>query len=267
MNRIALVFRSIGERTALKALDLAMEQISPDEVHLIQNIRPFRRAVRQALSLRFASDYVVFMDADCLVLEDLRPFLQQNSTAFVNCQGLDKFRGPAVAGVHIKRIDLVQAMQGIDPPENDLEYTLRPETKLRDLALAQIGESVTEEYFAIAHDFFQYYHDIFVKCAIRELRSRSPQKRARLDSIMRNWPGEDPDFVVAAHAVAYARARLRLNCTPLETQDFIQHLPEIAETQIRDLGLQEKSAFEAHELAQLHVLVQSGQLPTIRRRE
>jgi hypothetical protein len=248
MNTVALVFRSVGERTSQIAFDLALKQVSPNEVHLVQNIRPFVRAVQFMLSLSFKCDYVVFVDADCLILEDLRPFLLKDTLAFVNCQGLDKFRGQAVAGVHITRIDVIQAMQNIHPLENDREYVLRPETKLRDLALKQIGATVDEQRFAILHDYFQYYRDIFTKYTIRELRSRSPQKRARFDGIMRNWPINDPDFVVAKQAVAYARSHLQLGCTPAETEAFIEKLPEVAGDQLDVLGLHEKNVFAEHEL-------------------
>ena len=45
MKKIELVFRTVGERTSSLALDLALKNIEPDEVHVIENVRPFSQAV------------------------------------------------------------------------------------------------------------------------------------------------------------------------------------------------------------------------------
>ncbi len=240
MRNIELVFRSIGERTAELALQFAMQHIAPQRVHIIENVRPFSRAVRQMLEIDYRGDYVVFMDADCLIMEDMRPFLECNSLPYIDCYVLDKFRGRRHMGVHITRLDVVRAMQEIDPPEESMRLILNPESGLRQVALIRMAEDKAYKDFRIYHDFHQYYRHIFAKCALRELRSRVEYKQQILSSSMHNWHDDDLDFFVARQAVDYTRRAVPPGQSPAAVADFIAVLPEIAAREMERMNIPEK---------------------------
>ena len=75
MAKIDLVFRQIDERTRDVALELAKESIRPDNTYIIDDVRPFTECVNQMLRIDHDCDYVVYVDADCLILDDLRAFV------------------------------------------------------------------------------------------------------------------------------------------------------------------------------------------------
>jgi hypothetical protein len=239
MKKVDLVFRTVGERTSEIALNLAIQNIQPNRVHIIDNVRPFSKAVNQMLQIEYDCDAVVFMDADCLIMEDMTDFLQRNDYPYVDCYVLDKFRGQIHQGVHITRIDLVRAMQQVKVPENDHKYVLRPESRIRSIALSKLELSKHFKHFRIFHDYFQYYDDIFCKIALRELRSRTHHTRIQLDAAEKYWLSQnnDPEFLVALHAVKYAREAKKPDTTPAELADFIAALPEIAKVEIPKLHL------------------------------
>ena len=247
MNKIELVFRSVGERTAPLALELAKLNIEPTRIHLIDNVKPFWRAFQRSLDLDFDCDYVVFMDADCLILEDMRPFLQDLSDAYVDCYVLDKFRGRLHAGVHITRIDLVEAMRHEQAAAHDPSYLLRPESYTRMLALRALDEDKTIRNFNILHDFGQTYEHIFAKYLLRELRSRDEYERARLEVAMAAWPDDDPDFLVARKGVEYGRYFLDNDLFNLA--ELIPQIPTIAQAEIEQLGLSPKAELTWQEIS------------------
>ena len=245
MKKIELVFRTVGERTSSLALELALKNIAPDEVHIIENVRPFSQAVQRMLAIEHDCDFVISMDADCLILEDMRPFLQENTRPFVDSYVLDKFRGRAYAGVHITRIDVVRAMSQVKVPENDKKYVLKPESRIRELALWRLDESRRFRRFRILHDFFQYYRDIFCKYAIRELRSRKPHNWNRLNHLMKDWGDDDLDFGVARRAVDYARTEIGPEHSSADLVLFMAALPDIARRELEKMGAVEKAPLDA----------------------
>ena len=235
----------MGERTSSLALDLALENIAPDEVHIIENVRPFSEAVQRTLAIEHDCDFVVSMDADSLILEDMGPFLQENTRPFVDSYVLDKFRGGVYAGVHITRIDVVRAMSQVKVPEDDKRYVLKPESRIRELALWRLGESRRFRRFRILHDFFQYYRDIFCKYAIRELRSRKPHNRAKLNRLMGDWGDDDLGFSVARRAVEYARTEIRPEHSSSDLVLFIAALPDTARRELEKMRAVEKAPLDA----------------------
>lgn len=253
MKRIALVLRSIGERTAEAAKELATSAIAPDETHLIENVKPFSRAVTQMLQLDIRAETVVFMDADCLIFEPMRPFLERCSLPFVNCYGWDRFSGRAAFGVHITRMDVVQEMRRVVVADNDERYHTSPESRIRRLALSSLDLGKAFRGFRILHDFGQFYVDIFTKYAIRELRSRTGniKKRRIFEAVTTAWPPDQMDFIVARLGIAAARRQLRGNKESTATAAFIEALPEIARQDLADAGIVEKSALSASEVRQL----------------
>jgi hypothetical protein len=239
MKKIDLVFRTVGERTSAIALDLAINNIQPHQVHLIEDVKPFSEAVNRMLTIDYDCDAVVFMDADCLIMEDMQPFLQHNDHPYVDCFVLDKFRGQIHQGVHITRIDVVREMQQVEIPENDLKYVLRPESRIRALALSKLEASKHFKHFRIFHDYFQYYHDIFAKFALRELRSRTHHTRTQLKMAQKYWLTQhhDPDYGIAKFAVDYTAAAVPSSSTPAEIARYIAALPQIAAAEVPKLKL------------------------------
>lgn len=252
-RHVELVFRSVGERTSELALELAIEHVRPQRVYLIENVRPFALAVRKMLELPHARDpaspcsHVVHMDADCLILEDLRPFLDANTLPYVDCYVHDRFRGRIHCGVHITRTDVLRTMANLPVPKDDLAYVLRPESRLRNLALAELGLEKQLKSFRILHDHFQDYADIFAKYALRELRSRTEFQRKRLEASMARW-GDGTDLDVARHAVAHAARLVPSDAKPKHVEAYIQNLPQIARDELEALGLSNQPPMTRAEL-------------------
>ncbi len=240
MKKIDLVFRTIGERSAKLALDFACKNIEPNNVYIIENIRPFSQAVRQMLRIDYDSDFVVFMDADCLILEDMRQFLQTNTWPHIDGYILDKFRGRVHAGIHITRIDIVRAMQRTKIPEGDKKYILKPESKLRSIALRELNQGEAFKKFRVFHDFFQFYRDIFAKYMLRELRSRKYYNRIKLNLNMQDWPDNDVDYIVARRAIDYARHTFESQPPSAALAELVASLPAIAKRQLEQMSIQEK---------------------------
>jgi hypothetical protein len=104
--------------------------------------------------------------------------------------------------------------------------------------------------FDILHDHFQFYHHIFVKYALRELRSRSAEL-PRLNMAMQRWPhpnDEPDDFTIARHAIDYARRLCPAGSSAEAVDRFIQELPDHAGRQMAELGIAEKGAFTMDQL-------------------
>jgi hypothetical protein len=254
MKKIDLVFRSVGERTSEIALDLAIKNIQPNQIYLIENVKPFSLAVQQMLKIDYDCDFVVFMDADCLIMEDMTLFLQENTAPYIDCYVLDKFRGYVHCGVHMVRIDVVQAMKNVEVPKGDRKYVLRPESRIRDLAMHQLNLAKVFRRFTIFHDFCQFYRDIFTKYALRELRSRTDYHQAKLNVYQEDWDMQAPDdldFQVAKYAIAYTRENIKWNASPEETAKFIEALPSIASCELNKQNILEKESFTLQEAKQL----------------
>jgi hypothetical protein len=244
---IEVVFRTIGERTSDLALELALRHIQPSRVYIVRGVKPFALTVRRMLEIEHRCSHVVHMDADSLILEDMRPFLDANDLPFVDCYVRDRFRGRIHCGVHITRSDVIRKMREMPEPTDDLAYVLRPESRLRNLALAELGLEKQLKSFHILHDYFQRYTDIFCKYAIRELRSRTEPQRRRLEAAMATW-GDDPDFVVARRAVQHAARSVPPDAKPKHVELYIRNLPYIAEIEVRKLGLSQSRQVTMEEL-------------------
>jgi hypothetical protein len=245
--KVDLVFRQVDERTRAVALDLAVRHIRPDNVHIMDDVRPFTECVQQMLRIEHDCDYVVYVDADCLILEDLRGFIDSCGAAYVDSYVTDRFRGRIHCGVHITRADLVQRMAEVEVPPDDLKFVLRPESRTRNLAMKPLRMSKQFRNFDILHDHFQYYRHIFVKYALRELRSRTAKQHKRLRAATREWAeidGEAADFEVARYALEYAGARVPKDAPADTVHRFIESLPERATTALEELGVNEKADFD-----------------------
>lgn len=246
---VDLVFRTVGERTSDLALELALRHVRPQSAWVIRDVKPFALAVRRMLEIEHRASHVVHMDADCLILEDMRPFLDANQLPYVDCYVRDRFRGRIHCGVHVTRADVVSKMREIPEPSDDLAYVLRPESRTRNIALADLALDKQLRSFHILHDHFQRYTDIFAKYALRELRSRTEFQKKRLEASMARW-GEGTDFDVARHAVRHAAATVPQDAKAKHVELYIANLPYIAEVEVRRLGLSQSGQVTMAEVEQ-----------------
>jgi hypothetical protein len=150
-------------------------------------------------------------------------------------------------------------MKRVEIAKDDLKFILRPESRIRNIALDHLGEKKHFKRFRIFHDFFQFYRDIFVKYAIRELRSRSIYKKQKLDFSMTNWRNSDLDYVIAKKAVKFTREKIPLGTPSRQIGEYISKLPVIAEQELIKLNIREKSPLKLQEVLDLRFL--SNTLP------
>ncbi|MGH8932057.1 MAG: sulfotransferase family protein [Egibacteraceae bacterium] len=233
---IELVFRTGGERTSELALKLALEHIKPDRTHLIRNAKPW--GVRRMLGIEHRCSHVVFIDANCLLLEDLRPFLDANELPFVGCYGHDRFRGRIYSGVNIMRIDIVRAMRSIPEPNDNLAYMLSPDEYLLRLALRQLGFERVFKNFHILSDYFQRSSDIFAKYALWGLCNRATLGKKHIEAAVSRW-GEGLDFDAARHALDHVASAVPPDATPRQVERYLCGLPYPAQIESDQVGIEE----------------------------
>lgn len=252
MAKVDLVFRHVSERTADVALDLAVRHIQPENVHVMDNVRPFTKCVVDMLKIEHECDYVVYMDADCLILEDIRPFIDQCEAPYFDAYVSDYFRGREHCGLHITRIDVVREMGRLDAPgPTDLRFVLRPESSMRNNALQRMRFDPLFHNFDILHDHFQHRRDIFHKYALRQLRSRTPLQRRRLDMCIAHWPrttSHIDDFAIARRAIEYTVEQVPEGADPETIDEYIGSLFGRADRELERLGIGEKASFSHAEL-------------------
>jgi hypothetical protein len=249
-RRVDLVFRAVGERTAELALELAIQHVRPNRVHVVDNIRPFSHALERMLQIEHDCSHIVYWDADCLVLEDMRPFLDANELAYVDCYLEDRFRRRIHCGVHITRVDLMARMRVAPAPVDEsrrLRHALRPESQRRRVARQDFLPDTQFKNFQILHDYFQYYNDIFAKYALRELRYRSEVRRARLELAMALWD-DSPEFAVARAAIRHARRAIPAGSDAARVETYIRELPRTARGEVVRMGLPEQPPLTMREV-------------------
>lgn len=249
-RRVDLVFRTVGERTTSLALELAIRHVRPNRVHIVDNVRPFSQALERMLQIEHDCSHVVYWDADCLVLEDMRPFLDANELAYVDCYVRDRFRGHIHAGVHITRRDLVVRMRGVPPPVDESArrgHIIRPEAQRRRIARQDLMPDRQLKEFHILHDHFQYYHDIFAKYALQEIRHRPEVKRMRLQLAMASWD-DSPEFAVARAAIRHARRAVPRGFDAAWAEAYVRELPRTARGEVAGMGLPEQPPLTMREV-------------------
>jgi hypothetical protein len=232
------------------ALQLAIKNIRPARVEIVEGYRPLSAAVEHQLRFRHDADQIVYVDADSLILSDMVPFLESNTRPYVDCYVTDRFRGRIHCGVHVTRADVVHAMSDLETPKNDKKYVLRPESRLRNLAMGKLGTRKEFRNFNILHDHFQYNREIFYKYALRELRSRTQYQRARLQEAMNSWTDSDlnQDIYVARMAIQHARSTVPLGASTQQISRYIKALPVTTRVELERAGIKEKGPFVESEL-------------------
>jgi len=245
---VELVFRTTGERTAEASLSLAIKNIVPNKVHILNELQPFSEKVKTMLSITYSGDYVVFLDADCLIYENMRNFLNTTNAPYTDCYVFDRFRGKIHAGVHITRLDVVQKMQQLQLKEQAEAFVLRPESFTRNEALKLLGFEKQFKEFKILHDFEQFYFHIFAKYVLRELRSRTSFQKAHLESAILQWNTHNLEEFTALQAINFSKKEISQSATVSEKKIFIENLYEIASFEIKKLNIVEKKAFNEKEI-------------------
>lgn len=233
---IELVFRTGGERTSKLALDLALAHIKPDRAHVVRHAKPWRPAMRWMLGTDHRCSHVVSVDANCLIRQDLHPFLEANELPFVGCYGHDRFHGRTYCGVHIMRIDVARAICTIPAPIDNLVYMLSPDEYLHRVVLRQLGFKRVFKKFHILSDYFQRPSDIFTTYALRGLHNRTGSEKKHLDASMSGW-GEGVDFDVARHALDHVASAVPPDATPRQVEYYIRDLPYLAQVEVQKLGI------------------------------
>lgn len=239
-RNIEVVFRTVGERTGEKALELIMKNVRPNKIHIIRNVRPFSVAFERQLKIQHDCSHVVYVDPDCLILEDLRPFLDYNDLAFVGGYTIDRFLGLTPRGIHIVRSDVFERMRAHIDNHQFTEYLLNPETFLTKVALTGLAFNRQFKHFYALHDFMQSYQDIFAKYVLRGLKSQSIRKSAELVWKMQQWDSS-PDLTVARQALQFCSNVLAKNPTFQELEKLLSDLPDIAATEVAKLNLPPQS--------------------------
>lgn len=251
-QNVELVFRTVGERTSDQALLLAKKHIQPSKVHVIENVRPFSQTVVKMLQIEHDCSHVVYVDADCLMLEDLRPFLNYNQLPFVDCYVRDSFRGRVNCGVHIVRRDVIEEMKKVHLTADDPEYLLRPESYLRNQALHRLGLTVQYKNFNILHDYLQSYEDIFAKYVLREIRSRN-KRRQPLETLAKDWDSKKMDFLVAKAGIEYAAHHITENMKYADLKIFLEKLPTLAKNEVKEMTLEKQTEIAEQDIEAAYV--------------
>jgi Sulfotransferase domain len=230
-----LVFRTCGETTEDLALELAQKHIRPDRIHVIRTAKPGRLAVRAMLGIDYRCSQIVSVDSNCLVLENLRPFLDANEFPSVGCYGRDRFRGWASCGVEITRIDVIRAMRSVFEPVDNLAYELYLEEYLRGIALRQLGFGRVFKNFHILSDYFQRPDDIYITYALRGLRNRAGFEKESVDALRSGW-GEGSDFDMARYALDQVANALPPHATLSQFKTYLRDLESLGQDQVQKRG-------------------------------
>jgi hypothetical protein len=184
----------------------------------------------------------------------MRPFLERNTQPYLDCYVQDKFRGQIHCGIHLTRLDVVQAMRQVEVDPTNKDYVLRPEFYIREQALKSMGLVRVFKPFAILHDFAQYYKDVFSKYVVREFRSRSPHHQTQLAALRQTWQQQattDLDYQVAIAAIDYARQQVPPTASSQEIQQVIARLPELGPAALAQLAIAEKTSLNWQEVDSL----------------
>ena len=171
-SNVAVIIRSVGERTEALCRHLVEQQVSPEHVVVIHE-RPFSKAVQRSfeIGLDFRLDWTLCVDADVLLREDGIQMLVEEASklpestfTFSGCM-IDKLLGHSrPGGGHLYRTRHCQkALEFIE--ESDAQ--IRPETYVKVRMREHGIQGVVDDKLIIGiHDFEQYYVDIYRKAIV-----------------------------------------------------------------------------------------------------
>lgn len=201
-SNVAVIIRSVGERTEALCRHLVEQQVPPEHVVVIHE-RPFSKAVQRSfeIGLDFGLDWTLCVDADVLLRRDgIRMLVEAasklpESTFAFSGSILDKLLGHIrPGGGHLYRTrHCRKALVFIE----ESSAQIRPESYVK-VKMRQIGHpDVIDDQIVIGiHDFEQYFIDIYRK-AITHAHKWADRMTSYVSQMWIRQSDADQDFRVA----------------------------------------------------------------------
>lgn len=215
---VAVIIRSVGERTEALCKALVMNQVPRANVLLIRE-RPFGAAVRRTLELGIEKGqrWTLAVDADVLLrrhaIRDLLDWAETEKREFffANFMVADRFLGEIrCGGAHLYRSSLLR--EGLRHADCTIDADERPESLVRvRMAGAGFPWLQVENLVIGLHGFEQSYRDIFRTSFTYALKHPASQ----IQRCARAWERlmeRDEDFRVA---LAGAKAGMAVGGSPV----------------------------------------------------
>lgn len=201
-TNVAVIIRSVGERTETLCRHLVEQQVPSSHVVVI-NERPFSKAVQRTfeIGLDFRKDWTLAVDADMLLqqnaISELISAIEKMPENSFSLDGRlwDKLLGHLrVGGPHLYRTNMLpKAIEFV----REAVDTIRPESYVKE-KMAEVNDlhyKVANQIVVGLHDYEQFYTDIYRK-AILHTRKFS----ALMGYLVPMWSRlkeDDDDFLVA----------------------------------------------------------------------
>ena len=238
LSNVAVIIRSVGERTEALCTHLVKQQVPESHVVVIHE-RPFSQAVRRSfeIGLDFGLDWTLCVDADVLIREGAITALIQaaadlpETTFTISGIMVDKLLGHTrVGGGHLYRTQLCEnALQFI----SESEAEIRPETFVKT-QMAERGYPyiVFDSLLIAIHDFEQYFSDIYRKAIIHTKKhaTQMPYASAMWQRLM----SVDQDYRIALWG--YRLGKAFDGAVRIDRDIFPEHI----DTLLRLAGIEEK---------------------------
>jgi len=200
IDDVAIVIRSIGERTTAVCHQLLCQQVDPRNIVVVSE-RPFTKALRRSfeIGIEIGLQWTICIDADILIrrnaMQTLVDWAQPlNSNVFqVQANLLDKFLCRSrLGGPRIYRTSLLGRALNYIPADG---VALTPEA-FAARRMAHQGYPYVHKSFTLGlHDFEQYYRDIPRK--IKQHIRRDPGYILKIRPTWQRRGIQDPDYQVA----------------------------------------------------------------------
>ena len=204
ISNVAVILRHCGERTTDWANEVLEQVFETGNIYRVTGVpfaaclrKAFQQGQQAALPLTLCVDADVIIDA-AGVKSLIQVALRDESTVFEwNSLCFDRFFGiERPVGVRLYRTDKLPALEQVIPEEGT---SLRPESDAITAVISQGWRQRRTAIFAGAHDFQQYYHDVYRKCYLQ-----AHKHQGFLDFPSQMWRAlapSQPDFAVALLAL------------------------------------------------------------------
>lgn len=179
-NNIAVIVRSIGERTEKKSLERLKNIFGSENVYLIKDVYPLVDASKETfeLGLKTKKKWILVADSDIFLFEDkiwifikkAEKLIKKDKNAFC-FQGevFDKFsQNPRMSGFYLY---YSKNLKYKDEYYSLCKNKIRPEACIRDNIEKAGYNSYQSDDIVGIHDFFQYPKDIIKKCILHSKKN------------------------------------------------------------------------------------------------
>lgn len=232
---VDLVFSTRGERTTKLALRMALQHIGPRYAYVFRDASPLALGVERQMLIHKDASHVVYVEADSLILEDMRSFLDGNDLPLVNCYSRNRFWGWVKGSIQIVRMDVLLAIQAMLARRNS-NCDLQSDSHRRSVALKRLGLKAQGKNVHILEEYFQHPEDVFTKFAERELCARTaPDLRLLISQSVHHW-GQAADFMAARRGLNDAASLVPLDTAPADVDLYRRTLRTRAREQVRSLS-------------------------------